>query len=60
MQESRSSDRSVTLAAVSEATAGRYKCEVMTEAPAFKTAVMFKNLSVIGGVNLVKKTVSHT
>ncbi|KAF2367209.1 Immunoglobulin [Trinorchestia longiramus] len=38
---------SVTLLNVELATSGTFKCEVMTEAPAFKTAVMYKNLTVI-------------
>ncbi|KAF2368495.1 Immunoglobulin [Trinorchestia longiramus] len=43
--------RSVVLLNVSRATSGTFKCEVMTEAPAFKTAVMYKNLTVIGKGN---------
>ncbi|XP_047739068.1 uncharacterized protein LOC108671942 [Hyalella azteca] len=47
VDEWRSTERSVVLLNVSQATSGAYKCEVMTEAPAFKTAVMYKNMTVV-------------
>ena len=59
LQELRSSDRSVVLSNVSEATSGRYKCEVVTEAPAFKTAIKIKDMTVIGeGTHMQPITVS--
>ena len=48
LQEESSSNESVVLANISEKTSGEYKCEVMGEGPAFRTAVANKTMKVIG------------
>ena len=43
-----SSDESVVLSKVSAETSGLYKCEVMGEGPAFRTAVLTNYMQIIG------------
>ncbi|KAF2364839.1 Immunoglobulin V-set domain [Trinorchestia longiramus] len=47
VDEALSSESTIRLKNVSEKTSGKYKCEVMAEGPAFKTAVKEKTMTVI-------------
>ena len=48
VQVNASTEESVLLTNITEATSGTYKCEVMGEGPAFRTAVKSKEMKVIG------------